>query len=362
MKNANDFSHSFPAIRGIQAGRAFYIAMCPMKVIPKIFVFNEEEVPPELRAQRTLNSNRIPEIAAYLVDNPKDFILSALTASVDADMNFLPHGEGSSSNMGTLQIPMDAHILINDGQHRRAAIEEALKENPSLGIENIPVLFFIDAGLKRSQQMFADLNKYAIRPSTSLSTLYDHRDSSSELARYLMQNVNVFKQLTEKEKSTISNRSSKLFTLSSIKQASRALLRKGLKTSVTEEEKKIAGTYWNAVAEQMPDWQRALDRIVATAELRQNYIHSHGIALHAFGVAGAQLLARHPNDWKSKLKQLKKIDWSRSNVDLWEGRAMVHGRISKALSNIQLTANVVKKAYGLKLAPEEQALEKKIAK
>ena len=75
----NDFSHSFPAIRGIQAGRAFYIAMCPMKVIPKIFVFNEEEVPPELRAQRTLNNNRIPEIAAYLVNNPKDFILSVFS-------------------------------------------------------------------------------------------------------------------------------------------------------------------------------------------------------------------------------------------------------------------------------------------
>jgi DNA sulfur modification protein DndB len=360
---ANDFSHSFPAIRGIQAGRAFYIAMCPMKVIPKIFVFNEEEVPPELRAQRTLNNNRIPEIAAYLVNNPKDFILSALTASVDADMNFVPHGEGSaSSNMGTLQIPMDAHILINDGQHRRAAIEEALKENPALGLENIPVLFFIDSGLKRSQQMFADLNKYAIRPSTSLSTLYDHRDSSSELARYLMQNVIVFKQLTEKEKSTISNRSSKLFTLSSIKQASKALLRKGLKVAVTEEEKKLAGAYWNAVAEQMSDWQKALRRTVATAELRQNYIHSHGIALHALGVAGAELLAKHPRDWQPKLKQLKKIDWSRSNIALWEGRAMVHGRISKALSNIQLTSNVVKKAYGLRLSAEDQALEKKIAK
>ncbi len=363
MRPTNEFTHSFPAIRGIQAGRAFYIAMCPMKIIPRIFVFNEEEVPPELRAQRTLNLNRIPDIAAYLVNNPKDFVLSALTASVDADMKFVPHGEESSvSNMGTLHIPMDARILINDGQHRRAAIEEALKENPSLGLENIPVLFFIDSGLKRSQQMFADLNKYAIRPSTSLSTLYDHRDSSSELARYLMLNVTVFKQLTEKEKSTISNRSSKLFTLSSIKQASRALLRKGLKTSVTEEEKKLAGTYWSVVAEQMPDWQKALDRKVATAELRQNYIHSHGIALHALGVAGAELIAKHPKDWHSKIKQLRKIDWSRSNVDLWEGRAMVHGRISKALSNIQLTANVVKKAYGLRLTAEDQALEKKISK
>jgi DNA sulfur modification protein DndB len=362
MAKNNGFSHSFPAIRGIQAGRAFYIAMCPMKIIPRIFVFDEEEVPPELRAQRTLNRSRIPEIASYLVNNSDSYILSALTASIDAAVQFEPSGAaGQAANMGTLNIPMDARMLINDGQHRRAAIEEAIKESPAMGHENIPVLFFVDTGLKRSQQMFADLNKYAIRPSTSLSALYDHRDSLAELARYLSQTVKVFKHLTEKERSTISNRSPKLFTLSSIKHANRELLRKAIKAPITEEDKKLAQNYWDAVAEQIPEWQMALDRTVATAELRMNFIHSHGIALHAFGVAGAELLANHPKDWKEKLKKIRKIDWSRTNTDLWEGRAMVHGRISKARSNIQLTANVIKKALGLRLTPEELAIEKSIA-
>src|SRR5450631_2279313 len=94
MANISDtgYSHSFPAIRGVQAGRVFYVAMCPMKIVPKIFIFNEEEVPPELRAQRTLNRARIPEIASYLVDNPNSYILSALTASVDTkNVNFKPY-------------------------------------------------------------------------------------------------------------------------------------------------------------------------------------------------------------------------------------------------------------------------------
>src|SRR5438045_2585489 len=120
-----EFSYTlaFPAIKGTQAGRDFYIAMCPLRVIPKIFVFDEEEVPPELRAQRTLNKARIPEIAAYLNNNPESYILSALTASVDAKLAFLPAAaSGPESGMGMLNIPMDARILINDGQHRRAAI------------------------------------------------------------------------------------------------------------------------------------------------------------------------------------------------------------------------------------------------
>ncbi|MCV5831208.1 DNA sulfur modification protein DndB, partial [Escherichia coli] len=80
----------------------------------------------------------------------------------------------------------------NDGQHRRKAIEDALDARPELGQDNIPVLLFVNEGLKRSQQMFADLNKYAIRPSPSLASLYDHRDASSNLARYLAMSVEPF--------------------------------------------------------------------------------------------------------------------------------------------------------------------------
>ena len=42
----------FDAMRGVQAGREFYVAMCPMKIIPKLFVFSEVDLPPEVRAQR----------------------------------------------------------------------------------------------------------------------------------------------------------------------------------------------------------------------------------------------------------------------------------------------------------------------
>lgn len=357
------YSHSFPAIRGVQASRVFYIAMCPMKIIPKIFIFDEEEVPPELRAQRALNRARIPEIASYLIDNPDSYILSALTASVDASIQFKPYAEsGPASNMGVLSIPMDATILINDGQHRRAAIEEAIRENPAIGQDNIPVLFFIDTGLVRSQQMFADLNKYAVRPSYSLGTLYDHRDPGSDLARHLANYCIAFKGITEMEKSTISNRSTKLFTLSSIKHASRALLRKGNRQKVSDQEKHVAQEYWDAVAEHIPDWTRARERAVVTSDLRQNFIHAHGVALHALGIVGADLLASSPHAWKKTLQKLSKIDWSRSNVQAWEGRAMVHGRISKASTNVLLTANLIKKHLGLKLKPEEAELEKALSK
>lgn len=273
-------------------------------------------------------------------------------------VSFAPVSDtGFTQNVGTLAIPKSAKILINDGQHRRAAIAEAIKLNPELGHENVPVLFFIDQGLHRSQQMFADLNKYAVRPSDSLSTLYDLRDSMSDLARYIQNHVSLFNRMTEMEKSSISNRSTKLVTLSSIKNASKALLRKKNKELVSMEEKELAVEYWEVVAANMPDWQMALKKEVAPAALRNDYIHAHGVMLQAMGQIGADLLTRHRNDWKTILQGLGDIDWSRSNP-AWEGRAMISGRISKAHINVMLTGNYIKQRLNISLNPIEAEAEK----
>ena len=82
------FEYTFPAIRGIQAGREYYITMCPLRLIPKIFLFDEEELSPEIRAQRILNRARVPQISQYIVNNPKDYVFSAITASIDGSVDF----------------------------------------------------------------------------------------------------------------------------------------------------------------------------------------------------------------------------------------------------------------------------------
>ncbi|MDP5030208.1 DNA sulfur modification protein DndB [Paraglaciecola sp.] len=353
----SNYCYSFPAIRAIQAGKPFYIATCPLRIIPKIFMYDEEEVPVELRAQRTLNKSRIPEMTRYLLESPKDYVFSALTASVGSDVEFIE--AESMNNLGTLRVPMDAQMLINDGQHRRAAIEEAIKENPELGQDNIAVLFFVDEGLKRSQQMFADLNKYAVRPSSSLGTLYDHRDQASELARYLSINAKPFVGFTEFERSTISVRSSKIFTLSGIKQATRALFGKGPKDGFSEAEKKQAEAFWNRLNEHMVEWQQVQAKILSAAEFRQEFITAHGIGLQALAFVGKEISALQQNEQAEKFANLKRINWLKSNSD-WSNRAMQHGRLSKATSNIFLTAIEIKRQIALPITEEELAKEKEL--
>lgn len=38
-RNQTNYFYMFPAVRGMQAGREFYIATCPLLTIPKIFSF-----------------------------------------------------------------------------------------------------------------------------------------------------------------------------------------------------------------------------------------------------------------------------------------------------------------------------------
>ena len=78
----------FTALKGHQAGREYYVVMCPLKLVPKLFMFQVNDLPAVLRAQRTLNKSRIPEIANYITNNKNDYIFSSLTVSIDADVKF----------------------------------------------------------------------------------------------------------------------------------------------------------------------------------------------------------------------------------------------------------------------------------
>lgn len=353
---SDGFEYVFPAIQGVQARREYYVSMCPIRLIPKIFLFNEDELVPELRAQRQLNRSRVPDIARYMSGNPETYVFSAITASVDGDVVFEPHSEHDGrGRIGVLRVAMDARFIINDGQHRRAAIEMALRGRPELADETIAVVFFLDPKLERCQQMFADLNRYAIRPSSSLGVLYDHRDELALLTKRLVASSPAFKDLVELERTTLSPRSRRLFTLSAIHHATSALL-SHVESEVAERVEK-AVDFWETVAENMEEWQLVREGKITAGEVRQDYINSHAVVLQALGRAGQTLLSLARETLEETLEPLRAIDWRRSNTSLWEGRALIGGRVSKAQQSVLLTTNVIKQRLGLDLSPEERRAE-----
>lgn len=367
------FEYVLPVIRGIQAGREYYVSMCPVRYIPKLFAKDDEDVPSEMRARRRLSKTRIPEIARYILDNRKDYTFSAITASIDADITFEPLGtEPEARKIGRLRVPMDARFAIHDGNHRRTAFELALSENPALGYETIALILFLDIGLKRSQQMCLDLNRYPVPLDSSLTILYDYRDEKASLVRAVIKEVPVLRTLTDMERSNLPSRSGKLFTLSSIYNATLALLahhqnaelknppHSPLKGGMPEEQLskqiELAARYWNVVSGYIPDWEQVLQRKVSAGEVRRDYVHCHAIALLGLSRVGASLISIYPQGWEEHLGGLVRIDWSRSNPD-WQGRIMSKGGISQSQSSVSRMTAYIKRYLGLPLSVEEEELE-----
>jgi DNA sulfur modification protein DndB len=351
----------FPAMRGIIGGRQYYATMMALSEIPHLFKFNDwEQFTPELRAQRVLNKSRVPEIVKYIVDNEDSYLFSSITAAYSTDVQFKAIDE--DGEIGYVELDLEnAKFLINDGQHRCAAISAALNDNPAIGKERISVLLFPWESLERAQQMFTDLNRFVQKTSKSLNILYDHRDTLSSFTMDLTEAVSVFRGMIDKEKLTIPVRSNKLFTLSTLYDANEELIGPKLERKDSSEYKtKFASAvaYWNAIGEVIPDWQRVAQGEMSAPMLRQEKINTHGVVLRALGGLGKALMEAHPNSWRDKLKALQKVDWRKSvgnrvNPE-WENVCINAGSV---LSNRQArvaTLAVLKQKVHLELSSQER--------
>lgn len=298
--------------------------MVPLEIMVKIFQFADEELPPEVRSQRILNKSRIPEIRDYILSNPNSYVFSSLTVSVDGNIDFQAASE-TSPQIGTISISMTSRFLINDGQHRRAAIAEAIKMNSALKNEHISVVFYRDEGLLRSQQIFSDLNRYAIRPTKSINILFNSREESSIIAKRVIEEVEIFKGLVEKERTAISNRSKALFTLSAICTATNELLA-GLNLSI-QKKVDLAKNYWNTVSKYINEWNKVKTGEMKSSDVRKDYICSLSITLVALGYAGNAIVQTDSDTWENYLKRLSGIDWRKTNPE-WENLVFVNGRVA----------------------------------
>jgi hypothetical protein len=187
---------SFHCNRRFQAGREFYSFMIDFRDVPYLFDFKLDD---DKRAQRKLNMTRVNKIARYLSDNNTDFVLPAVTASI----NVLPEFE-ENGHMTAGVLTIKKRMFTHDGQHRIAGIIQFLRDfkykqsHPRknswylkrVSIDHaIPVTLFVDAGLKRSRQIFCDINKNAVKPQKDLLTKFDHRTVNAEMISQKKQEI-----------------------------------------------------------------------------------------------------------------------------------------------------------------------------
>lgn len=140
------------------------------------------------------------------------------------------------------------------------------------------------------------------------------------------------------------------------------LNKKKKKRTISPAEEQLALEFWREITNNIPEWEQLITNKISSSELRNEFVHAHGLALHALGIMGHALIRKYPDDWKTRLSNLQQLDWSRSNTKVWEGRAMNNGRISKAQMNLTLTTNYLKQVMDLPLTTEEERVEKRFQK
>jgi DNA sulfur modification protein DndB len=294
---------TFPAMRAKMGGRQYYLTTMALSEIPRFFKFNDwESVTPELRAQRVMNESRVPAISKYIIDHEDDYLFSSITCSYSADLVFTPSSPETPDN-GQISLDLEQmEFVINDGQHRCAAIAAALKECPSIAQDRISVLLFPMESLERMQQMFSDLNRYAQRTSKSLNILYDQRDPLAALTMEAVELIDAFRGMVDFERISIPIRSAKLFALTAIYDANHELLGKTDFPATGEEFDRLRAQvveYWTAVARVIPDWTRVAKGQLQAPAVRQEKISTHSIVMRALGGVGRLLLQKYPDDWTS---------------------------------------------------------------
>ena len=348
---------SFPAMRGHIGQREYYSCMMQLGVIPKMFTFRDwVEFRPEDREQRVLVTKRVPGIAKYILDNEDGYLFSSITASYKCNVSFKPIEK--TSDLGTLEMDFDqANFVINDGQHRCAAIAHALKENPSLAEETISVLLFNYESRERVQQMFSDLNRFVAKTSKSLDILYDKRDPVSQATLQICELVPVFHGMVDKDAVSIGVRSPKLLTLSALYDATQELFRTN--STLPDDEISVASLaqigreFWEAVSDAMPDWRKVKAEHMRAVELRQESIASHAVVLRAIGAAGGELMKARPDDWKLGLRELETINWSKQNSD-WDGICIIANSVVSNRQARAATKAYIKDKLGLILSEAER--------
>tara|TARA_A200000159_G_scaffold53217_1_gene49218 strand:+ start:780 stop:2468 length:1689 start_codon:yes stop_codon:yes gene_type:complete len=312
---------SLPAIAGKMGENVYYTVMVPFSQLRKIFTYNETELPVELRIQRQLNKARASGIADYIRTRKNDFVLPALTASVSEYMQFEP--VPGFNNVGHVKIPIDAKLVLNDGQHREAGIFEAIERDKTLGNNMVSIEMFYDQGLERSQQMFADINNNSVKPSKSLSILFDKQNRFNTLVIEAVKAAGL-NHIIEYERASPGKQSAKIWGISGLKKAASVVLGINDKTisDYSDDDilsmKTLLQSWLNKLKTAIPGFAALVEdnQSETVAQAREDLISTHTAFLHVLASVTKVYLA----DFYAKRRQY--LD-DRGPVSIYESRKMM---------------------------------------
>lgn len=349
MYNCNN-SLAFSALKGVQANRDYYVCVCDLRMLAKLAIQDESSLPPEERSQRLFRPKRIPAIRDYIISNRDNYVFSSLSFCVDGPVQFEPSFDGAA--IGTLLIDFHSKFYIADGQHRMAAIEEALVKDPSLEGESISIVLFVRETLAQRQLVFRDLNIHQVKTGQSYDVLYSDTPESRQILN-IVNSVPFLSQFTSVEEKVLGKNSKEFLTYAGIRQAWKLILRSQPDHETNELSEKYIN-YLTFLSSNFRPWHNLMHGLPKSE--RNNSICFNKLFFMALTRLWVNDLLLQRTDLTEVVKLISGIDFDRTNK-VWQNRAINGKTIKPTKKNIVLTCNFLKKHLSIPLTDEEQKIE-----
>ena len=199
-----------PALRANMGDWTYYItSMTLQELVLRVTTasaFHESKRLDEL-IQRSLSS-RAGDIAEYLLSQPQRLFGTLVVGVYGGEPEWLeieiresarPWDEGDDrlvGAIGLLRLSGSEKLFALDGQHRLMGTEQALRNDPALGQEEVAVIFVRHGrdqiGLERTRRLFSTLNRYAKPVSKRDIIALDEDDAVAIITRRLVDDHPLF--------------------------------------------------------------------------------------------------------------------------------------------------------------------------
>jgi DNA sulfur modification protein DndB len=348
---------SFPALRGIFGDSEYFSAILTFGEAARLIEFVEDvddwlpETDARTKSQRRINQARVErELVPYLTGEPDRFFgavvveirplpgrLASQTYTVEEDL-------GGGLARGRLALDGTATLVALDGQHRLRAVQLALREVPTLASDHIAVVFVPFRSIRRSQLLFADLNRFARVPPRSLTLLFSHRDPIVAVANALIAKVPLLEDRVEFESTSLARYSPKFVTFSALYEMTRTLLGAvphNRRADLIRETDRLTAV-WLALSEQIEPWRQ-----LATGREHAAYLRADSLAMHGVGQQAIARVVAGPPAIPS-ISELSSVDWSLAN-SAWQGLAVQGRRVTNTPASISLLTSAIRFEVGVPL-------------
>ena len=310
----------FPAARGIQAGREYFMVVAPFGVLRRLLAIDNTSEVLE-RSQRDVDMGRAKKLAAYIKGNPGSWVIPSLVGNIETPPQFEEHVPGAM--VGTLSLPMDAVIKLLDGQHRAMGIMSAIGEDDDLRHSSVPLQLYVDMDLAARQQAFTDINLNAKTVSKGLSMAYDHRDEVAQSIAEAVGKVRAWVNRIEWQKASCSGDNPNMFPFKAAVEAFHVYMGTSKKVAPNAEQIADAVAFFNKV-EQAARWMPyVVSHDMNMRDQRDSWITYHVVGLKALALWGQKVRSAGVDmEEACERLYLHRDDFSRNKVLKWEGKCM----------------------------------------